>query len=180
MPTAGGSSRRSGVTVVAQLAASAASPAGDLTEVDLTWIEGKVEHWLRFGRQCGERIIDRRRRVVMLRPAEHFAFISWASNGYGTVFSRIDIACAVGTGEAYSTLPFIRPGGRLLLRIDGWPKVERVLRAIDAVETAGVDPCDAAPDHWRHVHNRLAAGFDPRPYSIERHNAWLQRKRIFG
>lgn len=152
----------------------------DVTQIDLTWIEGKIEHWIRFGRQCGERFIDRRRRVVMLRPGEHFALISWASNGYGTVSSRIDIACTVGVGEAYATLPFVRPGGRLLLRIDGCPKVERVLRAIDAVEAAGVDPCDAAPDHWRHVHNRLAAGFDPRPYSAERHRVWLQRQRITG
>jgi len=168
------------VSTVDGLGAAAAPPRSDITEIDLTWIEGKIEHWIRFGRQCGERIIDRRRRVVMLRPGEHFALISWASNGYGTVSSRIDIACTVSVGEAYSTLPFVRPGGRLLLRIEGWSKVERVLRAIDAVETVGVDPCDAAPDHWRHVHNRLAAGFDPRPYSAERHRVWLQRQRITG
>lgn len=160
--------------------AGATGSAAPLTEIELTWIEGKVEHWIRFGRQASERIVDRRRRVVALRPGEPFAFISWASNGYGTVLSRIDIAVTVGAAGAYSTLPFVRPGASLLLRIDGWPKVQRVLGAIDAVEAAGVDPCDAAPDHWRHVHNRLAAGFDPRPYSIERHRAWFQRRRIFG
>ncbi len=47
-------------------------------------------------------------------------------------------------GEPFSTLPFVRPGGELLLRLDGWPKVQQVLLAIDAVEAAGVDPCDAA------------------------------------
>ena len=42
--------------------------------------------------------------------------------------------------------------------MDGWPKVERVLQAIDAIEALGVDPADVAPDYWRHVHNRLRAG----------------------
>ena len=40
-----------------------------------------------------------------------------------------------------------------------------MLQAIDAVEALGIDPADAAPDHWRHVHNRLAAGHEPRPYT---------------
>lgn len=91
---------------------------------------------------------------------------------------RLDIVQPVATGEAYSTLPFVRPGGELLLSIHGWPKVERVLQAIDAVEAAGVDPSDAAPDHWCHVHNRLTAGIEPRVYSVDRHRAWLQRREL--
>ena len=38
-------------------------------------------------------------------------------------------------------------------------------------------PAAVAPDHWRHVHNRLAAGQDPRPYTAARHRAWLLRCR---
>ncbi len=84
---------------------------------------------------------------------------------------------ARGNGaRIFSTLPFVRPGDEILLRIDGWPKVNEVLRAIDAVEACGVDPADAAPDHWRHVHNRLAAGEQPRPYTLARHKAWLMRR----
>jgi hypothetical protein len=80
------------------------------------------------------------------------------------------------SSELYSTLPFVRPGGEILLRIVGWPNVSRVLHAIDQVEAVGVDPADAAPDHWRHVHNRLVASEQPRPYSSSRHNAWLIRR----
>jgi hypothetical protein len=153
--------------------------AGDgLTDVELTWIENRTEHWIRFGRIAHDRIVDRRRHVVSFRPGDVFAFVRWASNLFGTILSRIDIVQAVAAGEAYSTLPFVRPGGALLLSIHGWPKVERVLQAIDAVEAAGVDPCDAAPDHWCHVHNRLAAGIEPRVYSIERHRAWLLRREL--
>jgi hypothetical protein len=50
------------------------------------------------------------------------------------------------------------------------------LQAIDQVEALGVDPADAAPDHWRHIHNRLSAGEEPRPYTSARHKAWLLRR----
>lgn len=152
--------------------------APHLTHVELTWREGRVEHWLRFGHPAAEQRIDRFRRIVSFTPDSVIAFVRWASNGYGTVVSRIDIARAVGPGEAYQTLPFVRRGGELLLSIKGWPKVEKVLLAIDAVEALGLDPAEAAPDHWRHVHNRLTVGQEPRAYTPERHRLWLLRREI--
>ena len=157
-----------------------AGSSNDMTHVELTWIEKKVEYWIRFGREAGELILDRRRRVISFRPNSIFAFARWAGNDFGTIISRIDIVRAVEPGETYQTLPFVRPGGEILLKIEGWPKVSQVLAAIDAAEAAGVDPCDAAPDHWRHVHNRIAAGHQPRPYTLERHRAWLKRREIEG
>lgn len=71
-----------------------------------------------------------------------------------------------------------RHNGEILLRLDGWPKVQRGLAAIDAVESLGLDPADAAPEHWRHVHNRLTANLEPHAYTPERHAAWLHRRRI--
>ena len=150
----------------------------DLTRVELTWVEKKIEFWIRFGQEAGENILDRSRRTVSFRPGAVFAFVRWAANEYGTVHSRIDILRVTRSGEAYTTVPFVRPGGELYLSIQGWAKVRAVLAAIDMVEAAGVDPCDAAPDHWRHVHNRLSAGERPRPYTAERHAAWLKRKAI--
>ena len=156
-------------------------PTSDgLTRVELTWIEKRIEHWIRFGRVAKDEIVDRRRRIVSFRPGAMFAFVRWMSNDYGTISSRIDVVRAVADGEPFTTLPFVRPGGDILLTIDGWPKVAQVLAAIDATEAAGVDPCDAAPDHWRHVHNRIAAGHQPRPYTLERHRAWLKRREIEG
>jgi len=151
-----------------------------MTEVELTWIEKKLEHWIRFGRIVQDRILTRRTRVVSFRPGAIFAFVRWTANDYGTITSRIDVVRAVAAGEPYTTLPFVRPGGDILLHIESWPKVQQVLSAIDAVEAAGVDPCDAAADHWRHVHNRIAAGHQPRPYTMERHRAWLKRREIEG
>lgn len=148
------------------------------TQVELTWLEGRIEHWIRFGHETGETILDRRRRVLSFAPGGIFAFVRWASNDFGTIVSRVDIVRAVEYGAAYQTLPFVRPGGDILLRTSGWPKVERVLQAIDAVEALGIDPTDAAPDHWRHLHNRLIAGEPPRPYSREQHRAWLLRRKL--
>ncbi|OCC23806.1 glycosidase [Croceicoccus estronivorus] len=151
-----------------------------LTHVELTWIEKKLEHWIRFGRIAQDRIVTRRTRVVGFRPGAVFAFVRWASNDFGTIVSRIDVVQVIAPGEPYATLPFVRPGGDILLHVEGWPKAQQVLAVIDAVEAAGVDPCDAAPDHWRHVHNRIAAGQQPRPYTLERHHAWLKRREIEG
>ena len=149
-----------------------------LTHVELIWLEKRIEHWIRFGRDVAEQILDRRRRILSFAPNSVFAYVRWAANDYGTVVSRIDILRAVGPGEAFSTVAYVRPGGEILLRFSGWPKVERVLQAIDAVEQLGIDPADACPDHWRHVQNRLASGDAPRPYTSERHRAWLLRRRI--
>ena len=150
----------------------------ELTHVELTWLKGRIENWIRFGRIVEEHVIDRQRRIVSLSPDSSFAFIRWASNDYGTVISRIDILRAVGPGERYTTVPFVRPGGESLLRVSGWPKVEKVLQAIDTVEALGIDPADAAPEHWRHIHNRLSVGEQPRPYTRSRHQAWLHRRKV--
>lgn len=162
----------------ADLSGFSASLRRQQTAVEIIWIEKKIEHWLRFGRVADDRIVSRSTRIKSFRPSAIFALVRWASNDFGTIISRIDIVRTVSPGEAYTTLPFVRPGGEILLKIESWAKVAQVLRAIDAVEAAGVDPCEAAPDHWRHVHNRIAAGHRPRDYTLERHRAWLLRREI--
>ena len=49
-----------GLPSVAKLAAAAPSPTPGtaLTEVELTWIEGRHEQWIRFGRVAAERILN--------------------------------------------------------------------------------------------------------------------------
>ena len=163
------------MTALAHPAASGS--AGVLTHVELIWREKQIEHWIRFGRDVEETILDRRRRVLSFAPNTVFAFVRWAANDYGTVVSRLDIVRTVSASEPYQTLPFVRPGGEILLRVSGWPKVQRVLQVIDAIEALGIDAADVAPDHWRHVHNRLRAGEEPRRYTCDQHRAWMLRRR---
>ena len=154
-----------------------AQASDNLTHVELTWVEKKIENWIRFGQPANEQIIDRRQRILSFRPNTVFAFVRWAANDFGTIISRIDIVRAIGRGEPYQTLPFVRPGGDILLKIEGWPKVEDVLRHVDAIEAIGIDADTVSPDHWRHVHNRLAAGHEPRAYTAQHHRAFLLRRR---
>jgi hypothetical protein len=146
------------------------------TQVELAWLENQIERWIRFGRPTGERLIDRRRRIVAFAPSSVFAFVRWRAGEFGTVESRIVILRAVGPGETFTTVPFVAPGAEILLDIAGWPKVQMVLAAIDAVELVGVRPEDAAPDHWRHVHSRVLVGLAPRTYDRLRHRAWRLRR----
>ncbi|HRK19841.1 MAG TPA: DUF2840 domain-containing protein [Hyphomicrobiaceae bacterium] len=148
------------------------------TTVDLLWLEGRIERWIRFGRTVQETIRSCSESTVGFDPGAVFALVRWASNDYGTVESRIDILRAVQPGERCSTVPHVTPGGEILLRLSGWPKVEAALLAIDQVEALGLAPEDVCPDHWRHVHNRLTTGLDPRAYTELRHEAWLKRRAV--
>ncbi|MEL6227430.1 MAG: DUF2840 domain-containing protein [Pseudomonadota bacterium] len=148
------------------------------TTVDLLWVEGRTERWIRFGRIVQETLHSRSESTVGFDPGTIFAFVRWASNDYGTVESRIDILRAVQPGERCSTVPNVTPGGEMLLRLSGWPKVEAALLAIDQVEALGLASEDVCPDHWRHVHNRLTTGLTPRTYSEQRHAAWLKRCEV--
>jgi hypothetical protein len=148
------------------------------THVELTWREKRIEHWIRFGRIAEDQRLDRHRRVVAFASGSVFGFVRWAGNEHGTIISRLDIVRTVAAGEPFQTLPFVRPGGEILLRVTGWPKVEIVLKAIDAIEAIDIDPADVAPEHWRHIHNRLSVNEPFRTYTRDQHCAWLRRREV--
>ena len=112
----------------------------DVTQVELLWIEKRIENRIRFGHIIHQTILDGRRRRVSFAPGSIFAFVRWASNEYGTVVSRIHILRSVAPGERHSTVPFVQPGGEILLNLAGWPKVEKVFHAIEVVERWALIP----------------------------------------
>ncbi|WP_395369796.1 DUF2840 domain-containing protein [Komagataeibacter diospyri] len=151
-----------------------------LTTVELTFIQKRVEHWLRFGQPVSDKVLDKRRRLLAFTPGSVFGFIRWAANDYGTVVSCIDTVRAVDMHEPFQTVPFVSPGGELLLDVSGWPKVRRVLEEIDAIEALGIHPAEICPDHWRILNGRIAANVASRPYTLAMHKAWLARKRLLS
>jgi len=158
--------------------AAAEPPPEAFTQVELVWIEKQTEHWVRFGRERREQILDRRRRILFFPPGSVFALVRWAANEHGTVLSRLDILRTVDHDAACQTVPTVTPGAEILLLVNGWPKVERVLQLIDAIEARGIDPTAVSPDHWRHVHNRMTVGETPRAYGPRQHRAFLLRREI--
>jgi hypothetical protein len=112
----------------------------NLTEVEVSWLEKHIENRIRFGRIVKERKLDRHRRVLSFAPGSIFAFVRWTSNDFGTIISRIDILRAVAPAQRCSTVPYVTPGGEILLRLSGWQKVERVLQMTDAIEALDIDP----------------------------------------
>jgi Protein of unknown function (DUF2840) len=149
-----------------------------MTRVTLFWRKGDREDWLKFGKPAAQQIISRSERTESYAAGQVFGLVRWVSNQYGTARSAFDIVRAVTAGEAVTPVAQVDPGGDVLLSVRGWPKVAQVFRLIDAIEALGIDPCNVAPDHWRHIHSRLAAHELPRGYSLERHQAWLQRKAL--
>lgn len=155
-------------------------PVDGLTRVELTYVPDRVEQWIRFGRCETDRFVGPHERVLTFAPGSIFALVRWAANDYGTILSRIDIVRALKPGAASQRLPFMRPGGEILLRLAGWPKVEKVLRLIDGVEMLGIEPPDVAPHYWRHVHNRMAIALAARSYGRLQHYAWLRQKELWS
>ncbi|WP_132127193.1 DUF2840 domain-containing protein [Acidomonas methanolica] len=149
-----------------------------LTTVELTFIEKRVEHWIRFGQPVSDKVLDKRHRLLAFTPDSVFGFIRWTANDYGTVVSCFDIVRAVELGAAFQTVPFVRPGGELLLDVSGWPKVRRVLEEIDAIEELGLHPAEICPDHWRVLNGSIAANVVSRPYTRAMHKAWLARRKL--
>ncbi|MDN3275992.1 DUF2840 domain-containing protein [Frankia sp. RB7] len=150
----------------------------ELTQVEVLWLEKRIENWIRFGRIVEEQKVDSHRRILSFAPGSIFAFVRWTSSDFGTVISRADVLQAAASGQRCSTVPYVKPGAEILLRLTGWQKVERVLKVVDAIEGLGIDPVDVAPDYWQHVHNRLSVNEKPRSYTKTRHQAWLHRQRV--
>lgn len=149
-----------------------------LTEVRLTSIEGRFEQWLRFGRVAEERSVSEYTHIAAFRPGAVFALVRCIFSDFGMTFASIDIVAAVAPGAPCAPMPFVRPGGDVLLHAETWPRVAQVLGVIDAVEAAGIDPCDASPYHWREIAGLLNEGRRSRPYTTVRHAAWLRRRRL--
>jgi hypothetical protein len=82
-----------------------------MTHVELTWVEKKIEYWIRFGRTRTNRSSTAAGVSSPSGPGTVFAFVRWAANDFGTIISRIDIVRAV---EPRRALPdaALRAAGR--------------------------------------------------------------------
>ncbi|MBN9147911.1 MULTISPECIES: DUF2840 domain-containing protein [unclassified Nitrobacter] len=150
------------------------------TSVLAVFQRDRINIRLRFAKPVRERRLDRRRRLALFAPNSIFALLRWERGPYGTALSHLTIMRTVAPGETCLAWPYVHPGAETLLFASGWHKVERVLQTVDAVEALGVDPSDAAPDYWQHVHNRLRLRQPHHAYTVEQHRAWLRRRELLS
>lgn len=163
------------------LVAETACVARDaLTWVELLDDEGRAERWIRFGAVVETHRVSAHNQFVGFAPGAVFAYVRWACGPRGAVGARLDILQAVERGAARVAIPGVTPGALSLLRLNGWSRVRHALAVIDAVAETGVALEAVAPDHWRHVHNRMTAGLLPQAYSTVRHRALKLRQALAG
>lgn len=157
--------------------------AGPVPRDALTWVEliddeGRTERWIRFGCVVETHAVSRRNRFVAFAPGAVFAYVRWACGRRGALAARLDILQAVDRTGARVAVPGVTPGAVSLLRLNGWGRVRHALAVIDAVAETGVALEAVAPDHWRHVHNRMTAGLAPQAYTQVRHRALKLRQAL--
>ncbi len=162
----------------AALQALPGSPGPRLTRVSLAYVERRFKLYLRFGQPVREVRLDRWRREASFMPASIFCRIRWQANDYGTIYWQLLVLRACTLLEDMQRIPGIRPGARILLRAEGEHQVMALLQKIDAIETLGIDPAEAAPAYWGTLGNRLAARLPLPVYTTEQHAAWLAGKAL--
>lgn len=142
-----------------------ARPGSGLTRVTVLFLADRVNDRVRFGTPSAERIIDRRARIELYASGAVFGYVHWRADRHGTQLWRLWVLQAAAPGERAETVPGIAPGAHIWLSVAGMARVTRALALIDAIEAGGLDPAALPESYWRTVHNRIAAGLEPRVYA---------------
>lgn len=146
------------------------------TAVEIAFYPEYRNDWLRFGTPDVVHRLDRRRSLAIFKADQTFGYVRWRAGNFGTVSCSFTVA-RTGSTNGLARAAGVHPGAEILLAVDGAARVRRALAMIDQLEIAGFDPADLSPSHHRHLHNRLATGKVPRPYSAAQHAAWRTAQR---
>jgi len=153
----------------------------DLTRVELFYLEGHINYWLRFGDYSFEKNIDRRRAFVWFKPGQTFCYIRWWSNDYGTQGWTLAIFQAPKQGEnCMQYYPGISLGVEILLWVKGGTYVKRVLEILDKIEGEDINLSEASPNYWRYLGQCILMGKTPHLYEKAHHQAWQKMESATG
>ncbi|PYD49784.1 hypothetical protein CFR79_12950 [Komagataeibacter saccharivorans] len=144
-----------------------------MTHLEPTWLEKRIEQWLRFGHALETQPIDRYRRRLCFAPGTVFALLRWTQADCGAAACCIDIVRAPHAGEPRERLPFVPTGADRLLHRSGWAEVRTVLAVIDALERRRINPVHVCPSYWQQLANGLQERGIVPSYTTARHEAWL-------
>lgn len=144
-------------------------------QVSLAFVDQRVNVSLRFGKPVRETVLNRWRRVAVFEPGAVCCRVKWIANDYGTALCQLMVLQAPTSFDGAHRIAGVRPGARILLRVEGEPQVKAVLALIDAMELMGIDPCSATLTYWGAVGNCLDADQPLPEYTPERHAAHIAR-----
>ena len=150
----------------------------NLTHVELVLRPRKLEQWLRFGKPIKITKIDKRRQVASFKPYNTFAFVRFASNGKERVIHRLDIVETRRHDDGYQTLPFVRPGGFILLSLNTVEQVDQALRTIDSIERNGVPLTEVPAWYWQELDSDLQSNHPPIIYTLEIHRSSIKNNSL--
>lgn len=149
-----------------------------LTQVEVWFVPEKRDRYLRFGRPLRHRQIDAHRVLAYFAPGAVFGYCSWDTDRAERPVERFWILQAGNACSFLERIDGVSPGAHVLFETRSETARAKIAAVIDAMEDTGIDPADVCPDHWRHVHNRISTGLEPRPYTALRHRAWLLRRAL--
>jgi Protein of unknown function (DUF2840) len=149
----------------------------NLTHVELVLRPRKIEQWLRFGKPFKITHIDKKRRVASFKPFKTFAFVRFASIGKDRIIHRLDIVETMQHDDDYETLPFVRPGGFIMLSLNTVERVDEALRIIDLIEFGGVPLTEVPARYWLELDSSLKCNKKPPTYTLQDHQEWLKKTK---
>lgn len=148
------------------------------TRVELAFYPEYLNYRLRFGAPMKRIELDRRRSLALFEPGQVFGYVRWSANEFGTQDWRLTILEAQEPHMILSRVPGVSPGVEVLLLMKGMGSVKRALGILDQLEVKGYALEQVSPSYYRHMHVRLTANREIRPYAADQHAAHLAAKRV--
>ena len=88
-------------------------------------------------------------KVHYFSEGSRFALDFWARNTYGTIQWRCFVCEAIAPGIEAETVPYVRPGARVLLQTKGAAQSRLFLAWLSEVEDRGVNPLSLSARNFR-------------------------------
>ena len=143
-----------------------------LTRVHLHYGGDRFNYYVRFGAPAYRDALNAREAFEYYPAGAIFAYARWRANTYATTWWHISILRAGDRLTPMWRMAGVVPGADLLLDVRGKERVRHVLKAIDAIEATGIDPCTVAPCYWIQCGARINSSLPPKAYSLDLHRAW--------
>ena len=152
----------------------------DLTEVKVIFLHEQVNHYTRFGHPVLKETITPHQGFEYYPPKALVGYIQWQGGDYGSRLWRFMIFMAVKHSHKspLQVIEAVTPAVNLILDLEGATKVRAALKAIDHIESLGLDPADESPAFYGYLHQRITVNQPYHPYSIKQHDSYLKEKGI--